>query len=639
MKWLETIDRSKLSFAGLALGVVLFFAVNIFSNAAFQSARLDLTEDRLFTLSQGTMSILENIDEPITLKLYYSKLLGERSPQHATYFERIRELLARYQDISGGKVQLQVINPESFSDAEDSAVAAGLQGLPINNAGDLGYFGLAGSNSTDDMAAIPFFTPERDTFLEYDLTKVIYTLADPQRKVVGVISSLPIIGGAMRPPFNRTPRWAIFDQIAEFFEVRNLPKQLRQIPDDIDILMLVHPKEFDDFTLYAIDQFVLGGGRALVFVDANAEVDVPPDGRMVSMPRSDFNRVLKGWGLKLTDDKVAGDLDAARRVNVRAGGKTSVIDYVVWLGLGKTNFDLTDTVTGDLSIINMAGAGILETTGAEGVRVQPLISTGPRAMAIDADTVARTPDAVALFRDFKPQGKPLMLAARVQGAIKTAFPDGAPKETSGPDKGAAAKGVPETHLAQSSNPANLIVVADVDMLHERFWADVREIVGQRLFVPYANNADFVVNALDNLSGSDALIGLRGRTSSVRPFTMVQDIRQAAERKFRTKERALQEKLEAARNKLRSLVRRGGAEGAIVISADDNTAIDAIKAQMIAIRGDLRNVQRDLRQELDRLEAFLKFINIALIPLLLAAGAIAAAMVGRFRRKPAAATVE
>jgi len=638
MMWLNSIERSKLSAAGLALGVVLFFAVNIFSNAAFQSARLDLTEDRLFTLSQGTMNVLENIEEPISLKLYYSKILGERSPQHATYFERIRELLARYQDISGGKVRLQIINPEPFSDTEDNAVVAGLQGLPLNNAGDLGYFGLAGSNSTDDAVAIPFFTPVRETFLEYDLTKVIYSLAAPKRKVVGVMSSLPILGGASQPPFNQTPRWAILDQIGDFFDVRPLPTQLRQIPGDIDILMLVHPKGLDDFTLYAIDQFVLGGGRALVFVDANAEADVPPDGRMVSMPTSEFNKVLKGWGLKMIEDKVAGDLDAARRVNVRAGGKTSVVDYVVWLGLSKKNFDLNDAVTGDLSTINMAGAGILEATGADGVRIRPLISTGPRAMAIDADKVARQPDAIGLFRDFKAQDKRMMLAARVQGTVKTAFPDGAPKETTGPDKGAAAKGVPDKHLAQSVKPANLIVVADVDMLHVRFWADIRQLMGQQLFVPYANNADFVVNALDNLGGSDALIGLRGRTSSARPFTMVQNIRQTAERKFRAKEQALLEKLEAARNKLQSLERRGGVEGAIIISAADNADIDKIKGQMIAIRGDLRKVQRALRQELERLEAFLKFINIGLIPLLLAAGAIVAALIGRFRRKAAVAPV-
>lgn len=632
MRWLETMGRTKLAVAGLALSAVLFFAVNVFSNAAFQAARLDLTEGKLFTLSGGTMKVLGDIGEPITLRLYYSGLLGERSPQHATYFERIRELLKRYRDISGGKIQLEVLNPEPFSDSEDQAVAAGLQGIPLNNSGDLGYFGLTGSNSTDDRAAIPFFTPERETFLEYDLTRIVYTLADPARKVIGVMSSLPINGGATQPPFNQAPRWAVIDQISDFFTVRMLPMEVREIPADIDILMLVHPKGMDDFALYAIDQFVLGGGRALVFVDANAEVDVPAGGRMRSLPVSDFNKILGAWGLKLAADKVAGDLDAARRVNVRAGGKMAVVDYVVWLSLNKKNFDAGDAVTADISSLNFAGAGILEPTGTEAVTVRPLIFTGPRAMAIDAAKVIYRPDAVALFRDFKAGDKPLMLAARVNGTVKTAFPDGPPKEKDG----ARAKGIPPEHLAQSATPVNLIVVADVDMLHERFWAEIRELLGQRLFVPFANNADFVVSALDNLGGSDDLIGLRGRANAVRPFTMVQDIRQAAERRFRTKERALQTQLETVRAKLESLQRRRGGGSELVLSADDKAAIEDSRNEMIKIRKGLRDVQAALRKDIDRLEGLLKFLNIGLVPLLLGFGAVVAAIAGRLRRKARAA---
>ena len=629
---LENIESSKLAIASLALGVALFFSINIFSNAAFQTARLDLTEDRLFTLSKGTINVLSKIREPITLKLYYSKLLGERSPQHAVYYERIRELLNRYGEISGGKVQLSIVHPEPFSNTEDKAIANGMLGIPLNNADDLGYFGLSGSNSTDDQAAIPFFTPEREAFLEYDLTKIIYTLDNPKRKVIGVMSTLPINGGASQPPFNQTPRWPIIDKVAEFFEVRPLPKELRQIPNDIDILLLVHPKGFDDFTLYAIDQFVLSGGRALVFVDANAEVDVPPGGRMTSLPQSDFNKVLKGWGLKMSEGKVAGDLDTARRVNIQSGKKMSVVDYVVWLTLGQKNFSSNDTVTAGLRVVNMAGSGILEATGVGDAEILPLISTGTNSMQIDAEKVMRRPDAIGLFRDFKVGGKPLILAARIQGTVKTAFPGGAPKSPSGPNKGTTAKGLPEKHLAQSTNPANLIVVADVDMLHERFWAEIRQLMGQNLFVPFANNADLVVNALDNLSGSNSLIGLRGRAPSGRPFTMVQNIRQAAELEFRAKEQALREKLEAARNKLLTLQRRSGDKGTIVINSEDRTAIDDIKNQMIATRGELRDVQRALRKDLENIEAILKFINIGLIPILLAVGAIIAIVTGRIRRK-------
>ena len=634
---LKFIDKTKLAVASLGLGIVLFFSVNIFSNAAFKTLRLDLTEDQLFTLSEGTINVLSNIEEPITLKLYYSKLLGERSPQHAVYFERISELLDRYGEISSGKVQMSIIHPEPFSNSEDNAVANGMLGIPLNNADDLGYFGLSGSNSTDDQAAIPFFTPEREAFLEYDLTKIIYTLGNPRRQVIGVMSTLPINGGASQPPFSRAPKWPIVDKVAEFFEVRPLPNELRQIPENIDILLLIHPKGFDDFTLYAIDQFVLGGGRALVFVDANAEVDVPPDGRMTSLPQSDFNKILKSWGLELTEGKVAGDLDTARRVNIQAGKKMSVVDYVVWLTLGKKNFSSIDAVTAGLRVINMAGSGILKTLGIKGIQILPLITTGNNSMQISAEKVMRRPDAIGLFRDFKVGGKPLVLAARVRGDVVTAYPNGAPNNPDGPNKGAPAIGVPEKHLAQSITPANLIIVADVDMLHERFWAEIRQLMGQQLFVPFANNADLVINALDNLSGSNSLIGLRGRAPSGRPFTMVQNIRQAAELEFRAKERALQEKLESARNKLKTLQRQSGTKGSIIITSEDRAAIDEIKEQMITTRGDLRDVQRDLRKDLESLETNLKFINIGLIPILLVLGAIIAIVTGRVRRKSESTT--
>ncbi len=404
MKRLETMDRSRLALGGLLLAVVLFFSVNVFSNATFQGLRLDLTEGRVFTLSEGTRNVLATIDEPIALRLYYSKLLGERSPSHATYFERTRELLERYRDLSGGLVSFQLLNPEPFSDDEDSALAAGMQGIPLNNSGELGYFGLAATNSTDDQAVIPFFTTEREGFLEYDLTKIVYALANPERKVVGLMTGLPITGGGSRPPFNQQPAWAIVDQIKEFFDLRLLPTELRQIPDDIDTLMLIHPKGLNDFTLYAIDQFVLGGGRVLAFVDANAEVDVPADGRMQSLPVSTFNKILKTWGVQLANNKVAGDLETARRVNVPVGGKMSVADYVVWLGLSKANFDTKDAVTGDISVINVASAGILETVKGTDTTISPLITTGKKSMAISAEKVMRSPDVVGLVRDFKASG-------------------------------------------------------------------------------------------------------------------------------------------------------------------------------------------------------------------------------------------
>ncbi|MBI1986294.1 MAG: Gldg family protein [Rhodospirillales bacterium] len=635
MKRLQSVDRGKLALGGLGLAVMLLFAVNIFSNASFQSAKLDLTQGKLFTLSQGTRNVLKGIDEPITLKLYYTKLLGERSPQHANLFERVRELLSRYADLSGGRIRLELLHPEPFSDAEDRAVAGGLQGVPINSAGDLGYFGLTGNNTTDDQVVIPFFTTEREAFLEYDLTKMVFTLANPARQVVGVMSPLPLGGGdPMRPPFQQSPRWAVLDQVNEFFQVLPVPASYTEIPDNVDILMVVHPHGLSDATLYAIDQFVLRGGRVLAFVDANAEVDAMSASPAGPSPRSDFDKLLNAWGVKLVENKIAGDLDAARRVNVRVAGKTTVADYVAWLTLSEKNFDTGDAVIGDIGRLNVASAGILEKTGVEGIEVTPLIRTGARSMAIDAAKVAGQPDVVGMFRDFKPGGAPLTLAARIKGTVKSAFPDGPPPppKLDGAADAPAATSAKAPHRNQSDKPANLIVVADADMLHDRFWTDTRELMGRRLLVPFANNADFVVNALDNLSGSDAMIGLRGRAQSTRPFHLVQEIRQAAEQQYRSKEQSLQVKLEDVRQKLEALERRRGTEGDIVLSAEDRAAIDKFRSEMIATRKELRDVQRALREDIDRMDAWLKFLNIAAIPLLLGLGTIVVTMIERLKRK-------
>ncbi len=635
MRRLESIDRGKLAVAGLGLAVVLFFAFNIFSNATFQSVKFDLTQGRLFTLSQGTRNVLKNIGEPITLRLYFSKALGERSPQHAQLFERVRELLSRYADLSGGKVRLELLHPEPFSDAEDRAVAGGLHGVAINNTGDLGYFGLTGNNTTDDQIVIPFFTTEREAFLEYDLTKAVFALANPKRPVVGVLTTLPMEGGnPMRPPFQQSQRWPLLDQINEFFQVLPVPVSYTEIPKDVDILMIVHPHDLNEQLLYSIDQFVLRGGRVLAFVDANAEVDALGGGRGGPTPRSDFDRLLHAWGVKLVDGKVAGDLDAARRVNMSVGGKPQVADYAAWMSLTDRNFDTGDAVIGDIGRLNVATPGILEATGAKDIAVTPLIHTGPRSMAIDSTKVLGQPDVVGIFRDFKPGGKPLMLAARVTGTIETTFADGPPKPDKKPGDSAAPAPTPPAapHLKKSEKPANIIVVADVDMLHERFWTDIRELMGQRLLVPFANNADFVVNALDNLSGSDAMIGLRGRAQSARPFALVQEIRQAAEQQYRTKEQALQTKLQEVRQKLDSLERRSGGEGDVVLSGEDKAAIAKFRAEMISVRKELRDVQRALREDIDRMDAGLKFLNIAAIPLLLGVGTLVVTVIGRLRRR-------
>ncbi|MCF3628321.1 Gldg family protein [Thalassospiraceae bacterium LMO-SO8] len=636
MNALKTIDRNRLAVIGVGLAAVLFLAVNLAVNLSLRSAQVDLTERGLYTLSDGTRKVLTSLTEPITLRLYFTRALGESYPGHQAYANRVRELLERYVNISGGKIRLEVKNPEAFSEVEDEAVTFGLQGLPYDQSGDRGYFGLAGTNSVDGKAVIPYFTTEREPFLEYDLTKLVYSLATLDRPVVGMVARLPVEGGFMmgqRP----VPAWAVINQIRELFDVRTMPAEFNAVPPEFGMLMLVHPKNLSDETLYAIDQFVMRGGRVLAFIDPNAETEAPNP--QAPAGPSDIDRLLKSWGVTFIKDKVAADLQSARRVNVRHEGQITQVDYVAWNSLDRRNLDTTDAVVADIRDLNVGSAGIIEPAEGATTTFRPLVTTSENSEALDVAKLQGRIDIVGLFRDFKPSGKKLVMAARVTGPVKSAFPDGPPLIGEGPDAEKARAEKAKTHLAESQKPLNAVIVADTDVLHEGLWAEIRNVNGEQLMVPYAGNSDFVINAVENLSGGDVLLGLRSRGDSKRPFLMVEKIQLEAERKFRAEQEKLAQELQETQKRIEGLTNREGANGEAILTAEEKTAIAEFRRKMIDIRHDLRNVQHALRKDIDALDAWLKFLNIAAIPLILGFAALVIAVVRRLSRAGARPVTE
>jgi ABC-type uncharacterized transport system involved in gliding motility auxiliary subunit len=644
MSFLQSISRTKLAIAGLILVVVAFFAVNIFSNTMFKSAQADLTQDDLYTLSDGTRTVLAGIKEPITVRLYFSKALGDKSSLYATYSRRVREILERYVDISKGMVKLQVLNPEPFSDIEDQAMTWGLQGGRLDDSGTMGYFGVVGTNTTDEEQVLPFLDANREAFLEYDLTKMIYTLANPEKKKIGLISGLPLGGWTPEPFSQRRERaWPITSKIGEFFEFERMEPTVKTIPANIGVLMIVHPKDLKDDTLYAIDQFVMRGGKVLLFADGLNEIEALLQQGMYLTRASGFDKLLNAWGVTMVKDRVAGDLDAAQRVSTQhQTGNQSAADYVAWLRLGPNNFNPADVVSADLEGVNMASSAIFEKVPGATTELHPLITTGPRSMQLELRKVQSGPDVLGLLREFKPSGEKMVLAARITGNAKTAFPDGPPPleavvdPTQPPPAADAPKAEPPkderpAQIKETTDGLNVIVVGDADMLHERFWARVQDVFGQQVLVPFANNANFVINALDNLNGSNALIKLRARGQSSRPFTMVEDIRRTAELQFRSKEQELQNKMTEVQGKLNELVGKDRAPGEIKLTSEEDSQINEYRRELVSIRREIRDVQQDLRKDIDRLDAVLKFVNIALIPLLLAGVTLAYALVRRARR--------
>jgi len=618
---LSNLDRSVLATISIILAVISFLAINIFANSTLRGVEADLTEERLFTLSDGTRDILSELKEPIRVKMFVSRRLLELNPGHATYADRIRELLERYVDLSDGKVKLELYSPEPFTDEEDLAVSYGLQGIPLDNTGELGYFGLVATNSVDDLEKIVYLSPERESFLEYDLTKLIYKMANNKKPLIGLLTGLPMMGG----PRGGQP-WGVVDQIREFFDVTSLSPTDRQIADNIDALLIVHPKTVSEELQYAIDQFAMAGKPVVMFVDMNSEIDVAMSRGNPEAGRSSLENLLNGWGVDLVDGKVLGDLEAARRVNVNLRGQTAVADYVVWLSMLPKHMKSDDAITADLKRLTFASAGILKSVDGKGTTLTPLVTSSEKSMEIDVSKVRTSPDVIGMFRDFEPSGERKIIAARVEGRPASAFPDGRPAPVGNIEP------LPEAeHLAKATADARIVVVADTDMLHEQFWAESRQLFGQTFNVPFANNADFVVNTLENLAGGTALMSLRARTAALRPFTYVDNVRKDAESLFRDKEQELAAQIESVQKQLADVLNRNQAGGEIVVGPEDKARAEQYRREIVRLRKELRDVQFELRKDIEDLDALLKFLNIAAIPLLLGLVALVWLIVGRMRR--------
>ena len=639
---------------GVVFALVLLFAVNILASRLLGPIRLDLTENRLFTLSEGTHAVLASLDEPVTLRFHLSRRELERVPGIGGYADRVRALLDEYRRLSDGKLTLHVIDPEPFSEEDDRAVGYGLRGVPLGLDEGVFYFGLAGTNSVDDEEVIPFFAAEREQFLEYDVTKLVYNLTNPKRKIVGLLSSLPIEGQG--PPMQAAlgamgaQPWMVVEQIRQLFELRSLHPQLDEIPEDVDVLMLVHPQALSREALYAIDQYVLRGGRVVAFVDPYSETlqEGMAGGFMqpAGSRRSGIDELLSAWGVKLGDEVVA-DLDLALKVRMEQGGRLLTFDYPVWMNITPHTFDQGDVVTGNLGNLGFGTPGYLEPEEGAATTFTPLVTTTPGAARFTtAQVAAVTTDPRDLLDEYMPQDRPYTVVARVSGKVGTAFPDGRPlPERSGeqgdePAERGEAESVEEpkaAHVSESVEDARIIVVADADMLADRFWVVVEEFLGSRIALPNAANGALVVNALDNLSGSGDLISVRNRGTFTRPFTRVVALEQRAERAFRAKEQELIAQLEETERRLVELEESNQGNDTLIITDAQRDELIGFRQERVRIRKELREVRRRLRADIEALESRIKFANIGLVPILIGLSGLVAGLAQLRRRRTGGAT--
>ncbi len=604
------------SSVGLALIAVVFVGFNMLSNNLFKNTQWDFTEQKLYTLSPGTQQLLSELQEPISLQYFYSNKATRDVPMLRNYAQRVEELLDAYVRMADGQLRLEVIDPEAFSEDEDRAAALGLQAVPLEQEGAQLYFGLAAHNAQGDQQIIPFFALDQEELLEYELSRLISSVAQTERPVIGVLSGLPLNGGFDMQAGQPQPTWTILEEIRQQFAIESLKDDVDLIPAHIRTLLLVHPKNLSEATQYAIDQFVLGGGKLLAFVDPYSEADTAMGmpGELAVDKSSDLPALFKAWGVRMLPAQVLGD--GAYAMSVGVGQQQRAVRHPGWLALPKKALDSHDVLTSQLNSITVATAGILEPLENAKTQFTPLLYSSEYAMPFSAQRFAMLENPEELLAEFEPTGERYVLAARISGPATTAFAEG----IEGREQG-----------LQNAEMINVIIVADTDMLSDRMWVQVQDFFGQRLPQPWADNGSFTINALDNLSGSDALIGVRSRANFNRPFTMVDNLQRTAQERFRKKEQELQLRLAATEEKLFELQQETDPEQDLQLTDEQQATMQQFLAEKLQLRKELREVRYQLNNDIESLGTKLKFFNIGVMPILLTFMLVMLSLSRRIRR--------
>ena len=639
---MSPLSRHAYSLAAVILAATIFVGLNIAASSLLTTVRLDLTENGQFTLARGTRNIVADLQEPITLRFFFSKRVAADYAQTSAYAKRVRDMLQEYANVGRGKIILQEVDPESFTPEEDEASANGLTAAPTDT-GEQVYFGLVGTNRIDGKETIAYFAPEREPLLEYDLSSLIYRLETPRKPRVGVISTIPLDsgGGIAAELQGQSQPNAIYQQLSQSWSTQMIDPSFKEIPQDLRVLMIVHPSGLSDVQLYAIDQFVLRGGHALIFVDPQSEIAQAGGGMGQSgpvVPYSDLPALFKAWGVTFDPTKVIADKALAQRVEISSDPRNPVASYPIWLHATRQNFASKDIVVASLQSLNLASVGSLKPASGSATSFTPLIRSSDEAALLDASEVRANPHPQDLMSSIEPTGERYTIAARISGSVKTAFPSGPPAEITQPPSGNAAQTARAPQLRQSKGPIDVVIMADSDIFEDRFWVRIESLFGKEIATPFADNAAFVLNAVENLTGSNDLISLRTRATNERPFTVVRELQAAAQAQYQQEAEILQQRLTDTRQRLHDLEQGGALDGKrtgnVALTPQQQAAIERFKRQLVETRMELREVQHNLRRDIDRLGSILAFANIALMPLLASLCALVVAALRRRRRRRA-----
>lgn len=607
--WIGRQPRRRLIGSSIALTAALFVSVNIFASRALDGWRADVTESKIWTLSEGTDTLLSELGEPLHMRLYLSDGLTEAAPQLASYAERVRGMLTSYADKADGQITLEVINPEPFSDAEDRAVGFGINRIALQGASEPMFFGLAATNSTDGRSTIPVFSPDREAWLEYDLTRLVAELGQPVKPKVALIDGIGLAGN----PMVGAPEQQSVTMLRELYDVEVLPGDVNAFPEGAQVVVVVHPQGLSDATLYALDQWVMGGGALMAFVDPHAETQMGPQGMPAPDAASDFATLFDGWGITFDASTAVADPTYALATTRRVGGREATVGNPAWIRLDASALDQDTPALARSSAMVMTTAGSFA-TAEDGPTLAPLATLSDQAVLASASLAAdQFGDPRNMIAEGTAPDTTAVVIARMSGTAASAFPDGKPE---GSQWDAA-------HIAQTS-AANVLLSGDADMLMDRNWIQQRNLFGAQIPQAFANNGDFLLNAAEQMAGGAALADLRGRAVDWRSLTRIDAMEREAEAHYLATEQALLDRISQTEAALRDLAPESD-DAAGLVSAEMVAEAENLRADLLAARAELRQVQYDLRSDVEALQAGMTTLNVGLVPFLAAVIALFVAL--------------
>jgi ABC-type uncharacterized transport system involved in gliding motility auxiliary subunit len=615
-KSLETILYST---AGVAAMVLILIAVNVIAGAVRQ--RVDLTKEKAYTLSDGTRAILAKLDTTVKIRFYCSQTAAT-TPETVflkSYARKVEDLLVEYRQAGKGKIILEKYDPQPDSDAEDSARLDGVEGVPIQS-GEKFYLGLAVS-LLDSKEAVPFLAPNEERLLEYKISRCISRVVKPDKPVVGVMSPLPVFGMPSNPMMAQMGQrgsepWALITELQNDFAVKRVEMTADKIADEIKVLVVIHPKEITDAAQYAIDQFILRGGKLIAFLDATSLVDSQSQQQNPMMGRmpgggSSLEKLLKAWGVQFDNSKVVADM--TYKMDVGGGGGQSS-ERPTWLALTPEGIHTNDIITSQIDNVWYFSGGSFSGTPVAGLKETVLLKSTTDSQLVDGFMANLAGESV--MKDFKSSGKEFALAIRLTGKFKTAFPDGKPAENKEDDKKEAKpdEKKPDNSLKESKEDSTVVLVGDSDMIYDNF--AIRKIQSPfgNMVTAMNGNLSFAQNAVEQLSGDNNLIAVRSRATLNRPFTVVKKMQAEAEAKFRGKVKEIEDDLAQTQQRLNELQQNKEKGQRFILSPEQQAEVEKFRQKQVEANRTLKKVQKDLRREVDSLEARVKWYNIAAVPM-------------------------